>query len=52
MRLIAFDDLRCLDIHDTRYIKPELMLRHKDEILETDWVLFPSISRSILRSTG
>lgn len=41
MRLITFDALRCLDIPDTRYIKPELMFRHKDEIKEADWVLFP-----------
>ena len=41
MRLITFDALRCLDISDTRYIKPELMFRHKDEIKEADWILFP-----------
>jgi ribosomal protein S6--L-glutamate ligase len=41
MRLITFDALRCLDIPGTRYIKPELMFRHKDEIKEADWVLFP-----------
>jgi len=41
MRLITFDALRCLDIPDTRYIKPELMFRHKEELLEADWVLFP-----------
>ena len=41
MRLITFDALRCLEIPDTRYIKPELMFRHKDEIKEADWILFP-----------
>jgi len=41
MRLITFDALRCLDIPVTRYIKPELMFRHKDEIKEADWILFP-----------
>jgi ribosomal protein S6--L-glutamate ligase len=41
MRLIAFDALRCLDIPGTRYIKPELMFRHKDEIKQADRVLFP-----------
>jgi ribosomal protein S6--L-glutamate ligase len=41
MRLITFDALRCLDIAGARYIKPELMFRHKDEIKSADWVLFP-----------
>ena len=41
MRLITFDALRCLDIPDTHYIKPELMFRHKSEIKEADWILFP-----------
>ena len=41
MRLITFDALRCLDIPGTRYIKPELMFRHKDEIKDADWILFP-----------
>ena len=41
MRLLTFDALRCLDIPDTRYIKPELMFRHKDEIKDADWILFP-----------
>ena len=41
MRLITFDALRCLDIPGSRYIKPELMFRHKDEIEQADWILFP-----------
>ena len=41
MRLVTFDALRCLDIPGTHYIKPELMFRHKDEIKEADWILFP-----------
>lgn len=41
MRLITFDALRCLDIAGARYLKPELMFRHKAEINEADWLLFP-----------
>lgn len=41
MRLITFNALRCLDIAGARYIKPELMFRHKEDIKAADWVLFP-----------
>jgi ribosomal protein S6--L-glutamate ligase len=54
--------LRCLDIPGARYVKPELMFRHKDEIKEADWVLFPdywqlnllrySLQKRILHSLG
>jgi len=41
MRLVTFDALRCLEIPATRYIKPELMFRHKEDIRQADWILFP-----------
>ena len=41
MRLITFDALRCLDIAGVRYLKPELMFRHRDDIQAADWILFP-----------
>lgn len=41
MRLITFDALRCLDIPGSHYIKPELIFRHKEDIKQADWILFP-----------
>lgn len=41
MRLISFNPFRTLDIPGTLYIKPELVFRHKDELRQADWVLFP-----------
>ncbi len=41
MRFITFNPLRTIGIPDLHYIKPELMFRQKEEILQADWVLFP-----------
>jgi ribosomal protein S6--L-glutamate ligase len=41
MKLVTFDALRTLEIPGARYIKPELVWRHRDAILEADWVLYP-----------
>ncbi|WEG13013.1 hypothetical protein PU629_01250 [Pullulanibacillus sp. KACC 23026] len=41
MRFITFNPLRTVGIPDSLYIKPEHMLRHKEEILQADWILFP-----------
>lgn len=42
MRLISFDVSRTLHIPGVRYIKPERMFEHLDEIQAADWLLFPS----------
>lgn len=42
MRLISFDVSRTLHIPGVRYIKPERMYDHLDEIQAADWLLFPS----------
>lgn len=41
MRLISFDPFRSLGIPGVRYLKPELALRHREELAEADWLLFP-----------
>ncbi|WP_114417082.1 ATP-grasp domain-containing protein [Marinospirillum perlucidum] len=41
MKLISFDPLRTLGLPGVRYIKPDSMLAHLDEIRDADWVLFP-----------
>lgn len=41
MKLITFDALRTLGLPRARYIKPERMYDHLDEIREADWLLFP-----------
>lgn len=41
MKLITFDVFRTLGIPGVRYIKPERMLDHLDEIRAADWLLFP-----------
>lgn len=42
MKLITFDAFRTLGIPGVRYIKPERMYDHLDEIRAADWLLFPS----------
>ncbi|MCE3027076.1 RimK family alpha-L-glutamate ligase [Salinicola sp. DM10] len=42
MRLITFDVSRTLGMPNVRYIKPERMFDHLDEIQAADWLLFPS----------
>ncbi|WP_043531760.1 ATP-grasp domain-containing protein [Litchfieldella xinjiangensis] len=41
MNLISFDAFRTLGLSGVRYIKPERMYDHLDEIRRADWVLFP-----------
>ncbi|SFX38572.1 ATP-grasp domain-containing protein [Marinospirillum alkaliphilum] len=41
MKLITFDALRTLGLPRARYIKPERMYDHLDEIRAADWLLFP-----------
>lgn len=41
MKCVTFSPLRTIGIPNIRYVKPELMLRHKKEISEADWLLFP-----------
>ena len=41
MKLISFDALRTLKFPPHTYLKPELFFRHKDDIQNADWILFP-----------
>ncbi|CAK0746826.1 Ribosomal protein S6--L-glutamate ligase [Gammaproteobacteria bacterium] len=41
MRLLSFNALRTLDLPGVRYIKPEQVYRHRDEVMEADFVLYP-----------
>lgn len=41
MNIISFDAFRTLGLPGIRYIKPERMYDHIDEIQRADWVLFP-----------
>ncbi|WP_081803359.1 ATP-grasp domain-containing protein [Halotalea alkalilenta] len=41
-KLISFDPYRTLGMHGVRYIKPEHMYDHLDEIRAADWLLFPA----------
>lgn len=41
MNIISFDALRTLHLPNVRYIKPERMFAHLDEIRDADWILFP-----------
>jgi len=41
MRLVSFNPYRSLEIPGITYIKPEEVFRHRDILLEADWVLFP-----------
>ncbi len=41
MKLITFDVFRTLGIPGVRYIKPERMFDHIEEIRQADWLLFP-----------
>ncbi|MDR5868460.1 ATP-grasp domain-containing protein [Halomonas koreensis] len=41
MKLITFDVFRTLGIPGVRYIKPERMYDHLEEIRQADWLLFP-----------
>ena len=41
MKLITFDPFRTLGLPGVRYIKPEHMHQHRDELTAADWLLFP-----------
>lgn len=41
MQCVSFDAFRTLGLPNVRYIKPEHMFRHKAEIRDAEWVLFP-----------
>lgn len=41
MRLVSFDPFRTLGLSGVRYIKPEHMHRHLDDLKAADWLLFP-----------
>ncbi|WP_133010822.1 ATP-grasp domain-containing protein [Marinomonas flavescens] len=41
MNIISFDALRTLHLPNVRYIKPESMYEHLEEIKQADWLLFP-----------
>ena len=41
MKIISFDALRTLHLPQVKYIKPESMYDHLEEIKEADWLLFP-----------
>jgi ribosomal protein S6--L-glutamate ligase len=41
MNLISFDALRTLHMPDITYIKPEHYLRHREQLQNADWLLFP-----------
>ncbi len=41
MRLISFNPYRSMGIPGVQYIKPEMIFRHKSDITEADWILYP-----------
>ncbi|HQU15267.1 MAG: alpha-L-glutamate ligase [Chromatiales bacterium 21-64-14] len=41
MQLVSFNALRSLGIEGVRYIKPELIFQHREEVRHSRWVLFP-----------
>ena len=41
MQFVSFNPLRTLHLSGARYIKPELYIRHLDEVQQADWILFP-----------
>jgi ribosomal protein S6--L-glutamate ligase len=41
MKLVSFDVFRTLGFPDTRVLKPEQLMAHKDLLKSADWVLFP-----------
>ncbi|MCG8439941.1 MAG: hypothetical protein MI751_17815 [Pseudomonadales bacterium] len=41
MKLITFDPFRTLGLPGVRYIKPEHMQQHREELAAADWLLFP-----------
>lgn len=42
MKLITFDPFRTLGLPSVRYIKPEHMQQHREELEQADWLLFPA----------
>ena len=41
MRLITFNPYRSIGVPQSRYIKPEHIFRHSDEVKDADWILYP-----------
>ncbi|AZR74172.1 alpha-L-glutamate ligase [Anoxybacter fermentans] len=41
MRLVSFNPYRSIGVPGVRYIKPEMVFKHREEIAEADWILFP-----------
>jgi len=41
MHLVSFDIYRTLGLPNTTYLKSDSFLRHRDQLLQADWVLFP-----------
>jgi ribosomal protein S6--L-glutamate ligase len=41
MAWISFDIFRTLGFNDTKQLKPEQIFKHRDEISNADWVLYP-----------
>jgi ribosomal protein S6--L-glutamate ligase len=41
VKFVTFNPYRTLGIPNTQYLKPELMFRHKDMLMEADVLLFP-----------
>ncbi|CAK0742782.1 Ribosomal protein S6--L-glutamate ligase [Gammaproteobacteria bacterium] len=41
MRLLSFNALRTLDFPGVRYVKPERIYHHRDEVMGADFVLYP-----------
>lgn len=41
MKLVSFDIFRTLGFPDTKTLKPEQILAHKELLKDADWVLFP-----------
>lgn len=42
LKLISFDPFRTLGLPGIRYIKPEHMQQHREELEQADWLLFPA----------
>ncbi|ERP90378.1 alpha-L-glutamate ligase [Alcanivorax sp. P2S70] len=41
VKLVTFDPFRTLGLPGVRYIKPEHMQQHREELAAADWLLFP-----------
>jgi len=41
MQIVSFDAFRSLGLPNVNYVKPELMFREQQRIVQADWLLFP-----------